>query len=223
MRQIKFKKGATLLTSVILIALMSLAAVGLTVSYTENVRSNAADVGRLQAKYMVYSGVNYALYQYIEVGVTEGDLEVNKNSAFKWYTKQDEDTLYVIVKAYVGSWNEEITVTYDVSEIGALIVTKDATKIGSKSAVLNMTFNFRDYVSGTVRFMYRPEGKEWGYTKWIDQKQSGSYAETVDVDAGLNYEFYAQLTYKGSFGEVIVDGATKTFATDSSIGVEPKK
>ncbi|MCK4402580.1 MAG: hypothetical protein KAV98_02270 [Dehalococcoidia bacterium] len=90
------------------------------------------------------------------------------------------------------------------------VSTNDATGVGTTSATLNMSYDFKDYGSGSVNFAYKPDGGSWAYTGVVAKSGSGSYLEAIsDLSSGTTYYFKAQITYDST----TIDGAEKQFTT----------
>jgi parallel beta-helix repeat protein len=122
------------------------------------------------------------------------------------------DTPYYYRSKATGSitvYGEEQTFTTE--KIPPVVTTDTATDITTDSADLNMTYDFKDYGSGEVRFAYKQNTEiDWTYTDWIAKSASGTYAETVNgLTSNTLYNFKAQLKYDSTE----IEGAVEPFTT----------
>ena len=97
------------------------------------------------------------------------------------------------------------------------VTTENATNIATASATLNMTYDFMDYSSVHVQFMYKAEGASaWNETGWVAQTGSGSHSFSESI-AGLSsnktYYFMAQLKYDGT----VLNGTEISFTTSGEL------
>lgn len=91
-----------------------------------------------------------------------------------------------------------------------IVTTENATKISAKKATLNMSYDFKDYESGEVRFLWREVGGSWNATEWVTRSGSGTYSEEIrELSKDTEHEFYTQIR----FDESKRDGNTLTFIT----------
>jgi hypothetical protein len=79
-----------------------------------------------------------------------------------------------------------------------------------------MSYDFKDYGSGELRFAYRKQGvTTWSYTTWESASGSGSYSKGISgLSSSTTYEFHAELSYS----EGAIFGSTLTFTTSSGGG-----
>lgn len=90
-----------------------------------------------------------------------------------------------------------------------VVLTQDPTHISGGSATFNMEYDFKDYNSGDVRFIYRANWmSSWLSTAWKHKAGSGTFSNTVTgLSKGTTYIYKAQLKYN----LIIVEGEEKTF------------
>ena len=91
------------------------------------------------------------------------------------------------------------------------VTTQTATAVNETGATLNMTYDFKDYGFGEVRFAYKKSSSSWvSYTDWVSKSASGSYFEAIgDLSNGTTYYFKAQLKYDCT----VIEGTEKLFTT----------
>ncbi|UCF12070.1 MAG: hypothetical protein JSW06_08510 [Thermoplasmatales archaeon] len=91
------------------------------------------------------------------------------------------------------------------------VTTLDATNVDEEEAELNMDYDFKDYISGNVRFAYKNQSAgSWTNTSWEAKSGSDSYDKTVTgLVEDTNYLFKAQLQYDST----IINGEVKSFKT----------
>jgi hypothetical protein len=97
------------------------------------------------------------------------------------------------------------------------VTTKNATNITTASATLNMAYEFMDYSSVQVQFIYKAEGASaWNETGWVAQTGSGSHSFSEPI-AGLSsnktYYFMSLLLYDGT----VLNGTESSFTTSREL------
>ncbi|MFC1495860.1 hypothetical protein ACFL52_00410 [Candidatus Margulisiibacteriota bacterium] len=98
-----------------------------------------------------------------------------------------------------------------------IIVTDPVTNVMPASATLNCTFDFKTYLTGSIRLQYRIQGAtSWTTARTVTQSGSGSYSYTR---SGLlpdsNYEVRAGLRY----GTTWMYGSVVSFTTGGAAGM----
>lgn len=54
-----------------------------------------------------------------------------------------------------------------------------------------MSYDFKDYGSGDVKFKWREAGGSWNDTRWVGKSGSGSCSKDISgLSSGTDYEFY---------------------------------
>ena len=115
--------------------------------------------------------------------------------------------------SYDGLQQIGVTVIQLASVSTPTVATNDATNVGTNSATLNMSYDFKDYNSGQVQFAYEPDGGSWAYTSWIAKSASGSYSGVIpSLSANATYHFKARLKYNSTE----IEGSVKDFTTAST-------
>lgn len=101
--------------------------------------------------------------------------------------------------------------SFTTAKVAPTVATEDASNVGTNSATLNMSYDFKDYGSGQVQFAYRPSWSGgYTYTSWVNKSGSGTYAEKVaPLIPGTTYYFKARLKY----GFTEIEGAELSFTT----------
>jgi hypothetical protein len=101
------------------------------------------------------------------------------------------------------------------SRIHPTVTTSAATGIGINSATLNMSFDFKDYGSGQVRFKYKKStDSAWTYSDWMVGAGSGTGSQVVSsLSPNTGYQFAARLQY----GTAEIEGPVLTFTTLSDV------
>jgi hypothetical protein len=91
------------------------------------------------------------------------------------------------------------------------ITTQNATDVNETGATLNVTYDFKDYRFGEVRFAYKKSNSSWtSYTDWVSKSASGSYFEAIGgLTNNTLYCFKAQLKYDST----VIEGTEKLFTT----------
>lgn len=210
---IERQKGSILIINILLIVLAAIVALPLMTFFTEGSRSIVVDKEQVRAKYMAYSGIAYGLYKYVEESEASGSYDlIDDIAGFTWDSEVNGGELTITSTGYsekaMFRLEEEIEVTY----AGVpTVTTGEATDIGTTSATLNMTYDFRGYDSGQVRFSYKQRGtSEWLETTWSDESGDDSYSvEVTGLTSNKWYDFYAQLKYDST----VIDGEENSFKT----------
>jgi hypothetical protein len=97
------------------------------------------------------------------------------------------------------------------SWIPPMVTTSAATAVGTSSATLNMSFDFKDYGSGQVQFKYKKTtDSAWTYSDWIAGVGSGTSSQVVNsLSPNTGYQFAARLKY----GTTEIEGPVLTFTS----------
>ncbi|MEA3478141.1 MAG: PKD domain-containing protein [Bacteroidota bacterium] len=91
------------------------------------------------------------------------------------------------------------------------VTTNDATAVTDVSATLKMDYDFKDYGSGWVHFIYREDGAStWSEIDTVSKSGSESYEKEIKgLSSGTVYYFKAQLCYDST----VISGTEKCFKT----------
>lgn len=95
------------------------------------------------------------------------------------------------------------------------VTTQDASAVDENNATLNMTYDFKDYGSGEVRFAYKVSDSAWvSYTAWVSTNESGYYSKPITgLSNSTTYYFKAQLKYDST----VIEGTEKSFTTEGGL------
>ncbi len=92
------------------------------------------------------------------------------------------------------------------------ISTEPAADVETDSATLGLSYDFRGYESGQIRFAWRETGGTWNETPWVSTSGSGTYSEDLEgLSSETEYEFRAQISYDNQVSE----GSVLTFTTEA--------
>ncbi len=137
--------------------------------------------------------------------ITNIDFEVNK-TADRVYIQTPDDanfTYYASSTELGGEVKEPIVETKGFDE----------EKVNYNSAVLNMSYNFKDYSEGEIRFQYReiPNGT-WGSSGWETQYGTNStYSRLISgLKPDTEYIYRAQIKYNSKTKKGEIKGPFET-------------
>ncbi len=115
-------------------------------------------------------------------------------------------------------WNENLKYQVsstetgeDVKVITPTVATLDNGEVWSDAAILRMSYDFKDYSEGAVRFKWRVKDGTWSATGWSSQYGADdNYSELITgIRRNTTYEYKAQIKYDSKDKE----GEIKTFNT----------
>lgn len=122
----------------------------------------------------------------------------------------EDITNYHVRSQVIDPVSDSILYTAEIQE-ETLVTTQKPFNVKHNGSTLTMDFDFKEHISGRVRFAYKKQSEEnWTFTPWKPDSGRDFYHFRVQtLDSSTNYSYKTQLEYDSK----IVNGKTKLFTT----------